>query len=123
MNVGSIEAGFISILETNRWLVIPLLAQVAGFWYVLLRNFKFGRQVRCLHFCYCGISDWAIQKVTSVRDNYIEDHGHEFTPFELLDAEEEWQKLLKHHLDLQRRAGVRVPRDNHINYIMEDLTS
>jgi hypothetical protein len=69
------------------------------------------------------MSDWAIQKLTSVRDNYIEDHGQENTPFDLLDAEKEWQRLLAHHTDLQLRAGVAVPKDNHINYIMEDLTS
>jgi hypothetical protein len=123
MSIDDFERATLDLLNNQRWLLLALLAQAVGFWLLLIRMRALARQVRCLHFCWCNMSDWAIEKLTEARDDYIRDHGESCTPFTLLDAEKEWRTRLDHDIGYQDRAGVRVPRDNHINYVMEDLTA
>ncbi len=70
----------------------------------------------------CWYQRFGIDKLKELRDNYIADHGRDNTPFTLLDVEGEWAKKLANYTDLQIRAGVTVPKDNHINYIIRGST-
>jgi hypothetical protein len=88
---------------------------------MLVMGFIWRRQVRCLHFCFFGISDWGIRKLQEVIGYYIEEHGRENSPF--LDVEQQWEAKVDYYFSLQKRAFVRVPKDNHVNYIMEDSRS
>ena len=111
-------------MSVERWgllLIIAMGIHVIGFWILLFMYRKSCQQVRCLHYCFVGISDWGISTLKQVRDDYIEEHGRDHTPFALLDVEKEWDKEISFFIDLQKRAGVRVPVDNHIHYFDEDL--
>jgi hypothetical protein len=109
-----------SFVDAYRtWIGLVVWLHVAGFWLLLFLGLMWRRQVRCLHFCFIGISDWGINKLQEVRDYYIEEHGRDNSPF--LDIEKEWKAKIDYYAGLQKRASIRVPKDNHIDYIMEDL--
>ena len=115
-------SGWESFVDAHRELIgYAIWLHVGGFWILLTLLWISRRQVRCLHFCFVGISDWGINKLQEVRDDYIKEHGRDNTPFKLLNVEKEWKAKLDFYASLQKRASIRVPKDNHINYIIEDL--
>lgn len=108
-------------MTLDNWILAVVAGHVFGFWILVFLVFRLRRQVRCLHFCYVGISDWGIERLSQERDDYIRTHGQQFTPFTLLHVERDWKVKADYYGLMQIRAGVRVPKDNHINFVMEDL--
>src|SRR5262245_58436204 len=107
------------VIANHRWLLPLVIAHVVGFWVLLFWVIHLRRQVRCLHFCFFGISDWGIDKLKDVADYYNAEYGREHSPF--LDIEKQWERKIDFYLAMIKRAGVRVPPDNHIQYSREDL--
>jgi hypothetical protein len=106
-------------MNVEHWILVLVSIQVVGFWLLLFWVVRLRRQVRCLHFCFIGISDWGIGKLREVLDYYNMEYGREHSPF--LDTEKQWQTRIDYYVDMLRRARVRVPADNHIQYASEDL--
>lgn len=103
----------------SGWLLALVIFHVIGFWLLVFAGIHLGRQVRCLHYCFIGISDWGIDKLKEVRDCYIAEHGKDNTPFFLLDVEKEWKEEIEFYADLLKRVRLRVPTNNHIRYFLE----
>jgi hypothetical protein len=113
-------SGWQSFVDAHRELIgFVILLHVAGFWIMLVMGFIWRRQVRCLHFCFFGISDWGIRKLQEVIGYYIEEHVERTRLFSM----QQWEAKVDYYFSLQKRAFVRVPKDNHVNYIMEDSRS
>ena len=106
-------------MTTEQWILTLLTVHIVGFWVLLFWVIRLRQQVRCLHFCFVGISDWGIDKLKEILDYYWAEHGKEHCPF--TDAEKQWSAKVDFFSDLMKRAHVRVSPDNHIHYITEDL--
>jgi hypothetical protein len=104
-------------LFIEHWLLTIIGIHFLGFWILLFWVVRLRRQVRCLHFCFFGISDWGITNLKEITEYYNENFGPESRPF--FDIEEEWKKETKYYFGLIKSARVRVPPDNHIDY--EDI--
>lgn len=98
-----------------------IVGHVLGFWALVFYVFRLRRQVRCLHYCFIGISDWGIDRLDQATEYYIREHGHHNTPYILLNAHADWDQKSKYYINLTLDAGVRVPKDNHIHYVIEGL--
>jgi hypothetical protein len=94
-----------SFVDTYRSWISPILwLHALGFWLMLALSLRWKRQVRCLHFCFVGISDWGINKLQEVIGYYIEEHGRGHSPF--LDVEDKWREKVDYYFSLQKRAHV-----------------
>jgi hypothetical protein len=90
-------------------LIFLILALI--YWTVRLR-----RQVRCLHYCLVGISDWGIEKLDEVKNAYVVDQGEENLLSVLRDANQEWQTKITQFSRQMRKTGVSVSVYNHVDY-------
>jgi hypothetical protein len=95
-----------------------VLCHIVGFWFLL---YIWTKQVRCLHYCFVGISDWGTDTPRQVVASWGDNYGRKNVPSHWLNIEEEWKEEVDFYTSRQRRAHVFVPKNNYIKYIMEDL--
>ena len=93
-----------------HWTLIFIILALI-YWTVRLR-----RQVRCLHYCFVGISDWGIEKLDEVKTAYIVDQGEKNLLSVLRDANQEWQTESSQFSRQIRETGVSVSPYNHVDY-------
>jgi hypothetical protein len=108
---------------SDDWVRALAVIHVVGFWVLLFWVIQLRRQVRCLQFCFVGISDWAIDKLRQVRDDYIADRGRHQTPFTLLEVEKEWGEKIKFFLGMLKRVRVRFRRTTTFTPSIRELAS
>lgn len=97
-------------MDAGHWVLIVVTLALA-YWTVRLR-----RQVRCLHYCFVGISDWGIEKLDEVKTAYVVDQGEKNLLSVLRDASQEWQAKITHFSRLIKEAGVSVSAYNHVDF-------
>ena len=71
------------------------------------------RQIRCLHYCFVTISDWAIRRLKETRDDYVREHGRGNTPNYLLNVERDWEAEIDVLMNMMRKVGIDLSKDHH----------
>lgn len=97
-------------MDAWHWILIFIILALI-YWTVRLR-----RQIRCLHYCFVGISDWSIEKLDEVKTGYVVDQGEKNLLSVLQDANQEWQAKITQFSRQIRETGVNVSAYNHVDY-------